>query len=377
MATVGTAWDVFHGLPASRDKIPVITRGGATKDDLCLVEEEINGQKMKIVVLKKNQKTKKALPFAHELTSTYTNIKQQERSYIRPTIHTRKPKPDELVRVNQVDTAVILESIRERSRKLERKLKKKKPSFIESENKNYQLCPIYNFDFYSKTILKQAESRYKVVVSNLKHMRNYGFPIKDAVDELGNAMILIENEKKRLEELRILDEKIKMEEEEKLQKEKELEKEPLPDVNFDTIVEIKKGGKTSKVKPIAVLHKKYFSKGIRPPIAEKVRMYHLLGFPEWYLVKMIEGDEKANEKKKILEKILIDVFAKYDGKKTSKPKPKSLIKKMLPSRPKPKAKPKKEEPKEDEPKEDEPEEDEPEEDEPEEDEPGEGDEEEE
>lgn len=251
------------------------------------------------------------------------------RSYIRPKIRTLKPKPEEPVPVNQADANAILEGVRERSRALERKVKI-------LENKKYQLCPIDNFDFYSKTILKQAESRFKAAVNNLKRMRNDGFPIKGAVDELGNAMTLLENEKKRLEELRVLDEKIKLKEEQ----EKGPEKESLPVVDFDTIVEIKKGEKTLKVKPLAVLHKKYFSKGIRPPIDEKVRMYHLLGFPEWYLIKMIEGNEKAKEKKKILEKLIVDVFAKYDGKKTSKAKPKSLIKKMLPARPKPKANPK-------------------------------------
>ena len=282
-------------------------------------------------------------------------------SYIRPKTRTLKPKPEEPVPVNQADATAILEGTRERSRELERKVKKKNLL----ENIKYQLCPIDNFGFYSNTIMKQAESRFKAAVNKLKHLRNIGFPIKDAVDELGNAMTLLENEKKRLEELRVLDEKNKLKE---LQKEQEKgpEKEPFPVVDFNTIVEIKKGGKTLKVKPLAVLHKKYFSKGIRPPIDEKVRMYHLLGFPEWYLVKMIEGDEKAKEKKKMLEKLLVDVFAKYDSKKTSKPKPKSLIKKILSARPKPKAKPKtkkEEEPEEDEPEEDDPEEDEPEEDE--------------
>jgi len=184
-------------------------------------------------------------------------------------------------------------------------------SNTEVKKYEFKLQPILNFEFYFTACLKQVEERYTRAVSNLKNLRKNELPINRAVDELGNALILMENEKVRLEKLK-----------EVLNKEpvKNNDKEELPNVSFNSIVELKK--------PLATLHKKYYSNGICPPLEIKIYAYNLLCFPEWYLLKMVESYKNKKKIKRDMEKLIVDVFTKYDKKKPSKSKPKSKLQKI-------------------------------------------------
>lgn len=212
---------------------------------------------------------------------------------------------------------------------------------------NEKLRKIDNFTFYAKESMNVVKLRYTNAVHWVKHCRYHNLPVHEAIHELGIAMTLMKNEEERLEKLmnleenqteenkkesfsKRLEELINLEKKqikENQTKEKEKEKEKLPDVNFDSKAKIMKNGKCVTFKPLEHLHKKYYSKCIRPPIEEKVQMYHLLGFPKWYLMNMLSSDEILKKRKKMLEQLIEDVFSKYDGKKPSKTKPKTIFKK--------------------------------------------------
>jgi len=110
-------------------------------------------------------------------------------------------------------------------------------------------------------------------------------------------------------------------------------KEPLPVYENPMAVELskkkvsKKSGKevVVKCKPLGVLHEKYYSKGVRAPIDEKVRAYHQLGYPVWFLETMILARDKKNRQKPAMEEFIHHVFDKYMSKgKGSTPKPKTI-----------------------------------------------------
>lgn len=235
-----------------------------------------------------------------------------------------------------------------------------------------KVTPIDNFDFYHKTCLSKAKNDYTSAVNFLKYCRFHGFKIDIAIDRLAFAMDFLNREEDRLEILKKLNEEKLEKEKTKQEKEKEKEKkkEHIPIVNFNSSVKIVRNGKTMKLKPFVYLHAKYYSKNIRPSIEEKVKMYHLLGYPEHFLMKMLSSDEKLRERKKVVEELFVKVFSKYEGKKPSKSKPKSFIQKLRgpkkPVKKEKKEKTKKEKKDEEEPQEEEPEEEEPQEEEPEE-----------
>jgi len=143
-------------------------------------------------------------------------------------------------------------------------------------------------------------------------------------------MTLIQSEKERFEILQVVTEKSEQTQKEMKEKIKEnkIKVEPIPSVEFGTTVKIMKKGTLVKFKPLASLHKKYFSKFVRPPITEKVQMYHLLKYPEWYLIKMLESDGKRKKRKAVMEELIVKVFTKYDSKKPSKVKPKTALQKV-------------------------------------------------
>jgi hypothetical protein len=201
--------------------------------------------------------------------------------------------------------------------------------------------PISEFEFYAKTRLnnaknlyEEANKKYKSAVNYLHECRRHNLDIFDAVNKLHIAM----------KELEIFDVK---KEEEKIKKMRELQeihkietppppikKSTIPNVDMNHVhvnLKVQKKSKNVKVKlttPLLDLHEKYYKNLKRPPIAEKIRVYSKLGYPEWYLEKMLTSYGNQMKRKQDIEKFIDNVFSKWDGKKTSKAKEKSLVQKL-------------------------------------------------
>jgi len=201
--------------------------------------------------------------------------------------------------------------------------------------------PIIYFDFYARNRLSVALKKYEIAkekhkqaVQYLRGCRAQNQPdILDAINSLQRTMtdlecLSIEKEKKEIEEMR------------KLQEETEEEPVPaeqpptLPGVNMNHVcVSLKVQKKTNSVKvkmstPLLDLHEKYYKNLKRPPIAEKIRAYSKIGYPEWYLEKMLVSHESQVKKKPEIAKFVEMVFSKYDSKKQSTAKPKSFVGKL-------------------------------------------------
>ena len=111
---------------------------------------------------------------------------------------------------------------------------------------------------------------------------------------------------------------------------------PLPEIdNPFTYVKVKlnilpKSGKI-KVKiyaPIESLYKKYHANGKIMPIGEKIRAYADIGYPIWYLEKMLMRRELNIASRPAIEAIISEVFDKYLKNKPAKIKEKTLTQKL-------------------------------------------------
>lgn len=81
----------------------------------------------------------------------------------------------------------------------------------------------------------------------------------------------------------------------------------------------------TRVYPLRVLYETYHSNGVLIPIIEKVKTYHQLGYPKWYLEKMILSRDKRMSRKAEMEEMIENVFGKYMSKsKGAIPKAKTL-----------------------------------------------------
>lgn len=200
--------------------------------------------------------------------------------------------------------------------------------------------PIENFEYYASSRLKVAKEKfaiakkdYKYAVQNLRECRYKNLPIYDALRILHRAMADLETfdikkEEEKIEKMRELQEIHKVEHPPKV------EKPSFPNVDMNHVyvsLKVQKKSKNVKVKlstPLLELHEKYYKNLKRPPIVEKIRVYSKIGYPEWYLEKMLNAHEKQMKKKKEIEKLIVDVFTKYDAKKPSKSKPKTTLQKL-------------------------------------------------
>jgi hypothetical protein len=180
-----------------------------------------------------------------------------------------------------------------------------------------------------------AKERYTSAVTNLHRCRSINTDIRDALRELHGAMVSLQNldlkkEEERLLKMRGLQEIHKTEDPPVVQS-------LLPKVEMDRVhveLKVQKKSKHVKVKlitPLLDLHQKYYKNLKRPPIVEKIRVYNKLGYPEWYLEKMLEYYQKQVQKKPEMEIWFRSVFDKYDAKKPSKAKPKTMLQKFKPA----------------------------------------------
>lgn len=234
---------------------------------------------------------------------------------------------DHLLRIQAIKGAtytIVNEPIRPRIRPKKKKVEKQEVNteVFKSETVRHKFVekPIHDFDFYYEFSYKYAKRRYDSAVNQVKYCRQYGFHIHGALEELALAIEFLNSETARLEKMKEVNAQ-KTDEEEVEPEKKKVEKEPLPNVSFDSSVVVKK----KKVQPFVELHKKYYSKNIRPPIKDKIIAYHRLGYPNWFLEKVLESHNKQQAKKPEIEKFINSVFSKYDGKKTSKPVTRSLL----------------------------------------------------
>jgi hypothetical protein len=248
-------------------------------------------------------------------------------SYIRPRIRVAATKK---TKTSSSDVQIAAEKIMSRFNK----------NVSVSKPPTYK--PIENFEFYAKTCLVVAKNRYeeakheyKMSVDYLLMCRTQNLNIFYAVKELQEAMLKmkkleVKKEEERIEKMREL-EKIHYLEKEVVVVE---ESSPLPllpivDINHVCVnLKVQKKSKNVKVKlttPLLDLHEKYYKNLIRPPIVEKILTYSKIGYPEWYLEKMLVSHGKQLQRKPEMKKFIETVFAKYDAKKPSKTKPKTLI----------------------------------------------------
>lgn len=80
--------------------------------------------------------------------------------------------------------------------------------------------------------------------------------------------------------------------------------------------------------PMAPIHEKYLSKGVRPPLMEHLKALKRFGYPDWVLEKVVNKHEKLPEEQKRMEEVIETVFGKYSNSKPSKPKKKSVTEQL-------------------------------------------------
>lgn len=102
-----------------------------------------------------------------------------------------------------------------------------------------------------------------------------------------------------------------------------------PDILTKAVVDMKV--KNNKVGvsiscPIESLYMKYHSKGIKPPLKERILAYSRIGYSDQKLAKMIKFDDEQNKKMAEYEAFITAIFGDLNKKKTSTaPKKKTLL----------------------------------------------------
>ena len=203
--------------------------------------------------------------------------------------------------------------------------------------------PIENFEFYSSTCLivageryEEAKKMYKTAVEYVRVCRAQNIDILYAVTLLQKSMenmdnLRVEKEEERLEKMRELEVVNQLLELPASDSSLLL---PLPTVDMSHVyvtTKVQKKSNRVKVKlttPLIDLSENYYQKLKRPPIADKIRVYSKLGYPSWYLEGMLVSYGKQLQRKPEIERLIEIVFDKYDAKKPSKSKPKSMIQKL-------------------------------------------------
>lgn len=70
--------------------------------------------------------------------------------------------------------------------------------------------------------------------------------------------------------------------------------------------------------PMHVLLEKYYSKGKIPPINERIDLLRKAGYPEKTLNKIVKGHMQAKKDSEKNQKVLDDIFMKFNIKPTKK-----------------------------------------------------------
>jgi methionyl-tRNA synthetase len=70
--------------------------------------------------------------------------------------------------------------------------------------------------------------------------------------------------------------------------------------------------------PSHIIHERYYSRGKIPPIGERVKYYKALGASEQMLKAMIKSHKNAIKNSEKNQKVIDDIFAKFNVKPTKK-----------------------------------------------------------
>jgi hypothetical protein len=112
--------------------------------------------------------------------------------------------------------------------------------------------------------------------------------------------------------------------------------EPLPEIdNPMTYIKVKLNvlKKSGKIKvrlsaPLDALYSTYHANGKLMPIGDKIRAYSDIGYPNWFLEKMLMRRDLNVSRKPMIEAMISDVFDKYLKNKPAKVKEKTLTQKL-------------------------------------------------
>ena len=116
---------------------------------------------------------------------------------------------------------------------------------------------------------------------------------------------------------------------EKLSKEEEQPVPAIADLYYaKAVTVVKKKKAVVAAVPIESMYLNYHSKGRVCPIDIKVRAYASLGYPMWYLARMLTAREKNIARMAANAPFLNEVFDKYMKSKPTKSKPKTAMQKM-------------------------------------------------
>jgi len=83
-----------------------------------------------------------------------------------------------------------------------------------------------------------------------------------------------------------------------------------------------------RVAPLGLLHDSHYAHARIAPIDEKVRAYALIGYPTWFLERMVRARDRRLAQRPAIEAMIERVFGKYMKSKPAKPKPKTLQQKV-------------------------------------------------
>ena len=72
------------------------------------------------------------------------------------------------------------------------------------------------------------------------------------------------------------------------------------------------------------LNMMYYSKGVKPPIEERVMAFREAGYPDWYLVDMLKKDQNAKDNMANIDDFVFKIFGDVENKKVTAPKKKTL-----------------------------------------------------
>lgn len=92
-----------------------------------------------------------------------------------------------------------------------------------------------------------------------------------------------------------------------------------------------KGGKVSVTIscPIENLYTRYYSKGVKPPLKERILAYSKIGYSDQRLAKMIKFEDDQKKKSTELDKFIETIFGDPNKKKTTAPPKKKTLAQLI------------------------------------------------
>jgi len=90
-------------------------------------------------------------------------------------------------------------------------------------------------------------------------------------------------------------------------------------------LDVKKGRVKIRIcSEMANLYDKFYSKGIKPKIEERIKALKTFGYPDEVLLDVLKKDEKRVKDEPVLEEFINTIFGEFSDKRPSAPKKKNL-----------------------------------------------------